>query len=369
MVLCGYAPKPSRPPLEAAHPKEMGKKAAKVMEGRSQQQRIKVRKQLGSLKGLTVQPRTRERYQSRLDKFVDWLAGEGLTLPKRVQAMDAIVSDYLEFLWATGESKSTANNTLAALQDKEPGLKRRLAGSWRLLKAWSTAEVPRRAPPLTLLALDAMCGWFLMKEMPLVALSLRIAFFGLLRTGELLDLKAKDVFIPSPKGPAVLSLGLTKAGARQGAAESITLHEESVLGPLYRWKQRARPVDFLTPKAHAWRSLFADAIEALRLSPLEFRPYSLRRGGATFWFNQHGSFDRLLVQARWAASKTARIYLNDGLAQLADMTLPNSALHVYVKLFRSTPMLDGKSCTLPRTGGRGKRKVRKMRVVFFLHFS
>ena len=318
----------------------MGKKAAKVMEGRSQQQRIKVRKQLGSLKGLTVQPRTRERYQTCLDKFVDWLAGEGLTLPKRAQAMDHVVSDYLEFLWATGESKSVANNTLAALQDKEPGLKRRLAGSWRLLKAWSTAEVPRRAPPMTLLVLDAMCGWFVMKEMPLMALSLRVAFFGLLRTGELLNLKAKDVFIPSPKGPAVLSLGLTKAGARQGAAESITLHEESVLGALYRWKQRARPAEFLTAKPHAWRTLFSNALEALRLTPLEFRPCSLRRGGATFWFNQHGSFDRLLVQGRWAASKTARIYLNDGLAQLADMTLPNSSLHVYVKLFRSTPMLE-----------------------------
>ena len=54
-----------------------------------------------------------------------------------------------------------------------------------------------------------------MKEMPLMALSLRVAFFGLLRRGELLNLKAKDVFLPSPKGPAVLSLGLTKAGARQ----------------------------------------------------------------------------------------------------------------------------------------------------------
>ena len=360
MVLCGHAPVPSRPPLAAAYSEEMGKKAAKVIEGRSQQQRIKVRKQLGTLEGLTVQPRTRERYQTCLDKCLDWLAGGGLSLPKRAQAMDHVVSDYLEFLWATGESKSVANNTLAALQDKEPGLKRRLAGSWRLLKAWSTAEVPRRAPPMTLLALDAMCGWFLMKEMPLMALSLRIAFFGLLRTGELLNLKAKDVFMPSPKGPAVLSLGLTKAGARQGAAESITLCEESVLVALYRWKQRARPVEFLTPKPHTWRTLFSNAVEALRLTPLEFRPYSLRRGGATFWFNQHGSFDRLLVQGRWAASKTARIYLNDGLAQLADMTLPNSPLQVYVKLFRSTPMLEpGKSCTLPRTGGRGKRKARK----------
>ena len=338
----------------------MGKAAKKVMEGQSQQQRIKVRKQLGTLKGLTVQPRTRERYQTCLDKFLDWLAGEGLALPKRAQAMDHIVSDYLEFLWASGESKATANNTLAALQDKEPGLKRRLAGSWRLLKAWSTAEIPHRAPPMTLTVLDAMCGWFIMKEMPLMALSLRVAFFGLLRTGELLSLKAKDIFIPSARGPAVLSLGLTKAGARQGAAESVTLHEESVLAALCSWKRTAQSTQFLTPKPHQWRSLFASALEALRLTPLEFRPYSLRRGGATFWFNQHGSFDRLLVQGRWAASKTARIYLNDGLAQLADMTLPNSSLHVYVKLYRSCPKLEpGKPCTLPRAGGRGKRTVRK----------
>ena len=41
--------------------------------------------------------------------------------------------------------------------------------------------------------------------------------------------------------------------------------------------------------------------------------------GLLFWFNHHGSFDRLLVQGRWAAAKMARICLNDGFAQLADM--------------------------------------------------
>ena len=46
-----------------------------------------------------------------------------------------------------------------------------------------------------------------------MALSLRVAFFGLLHTGELLRLKAKDIFLPSPKGSVALSLGLTKAGA------------------------------------------------------------------------------------------------------------------------------------------------------------
>ena len=88
----------------------MGKKATKVMEGRSQQERKKVRSKLGSLKGLTVQPRTRERYTDCLNRFFDWLTGEGLVLPKRQNLLDGLVSDYLEHLWAVGEGKSIANN-------------------------------------------------------------------------------------------------------------------------------------------------------------------------------------------------------------------------------------------------------------------
>lgn len=30
------------------------------------------------------------------------------------------------------------------------------------------------------------------------------------------------------------------------------------------------------------------------------------------YFGRHGSLDRLLVQGRWASSKTARIYINEG---------------------------------------------------------
>ena len=327
------------------------------MEGRSQQERKKVRSKLGSLKGLTVQPRTRERYTDCLNRFFDWLAGEGLVLPKRQNLLDGLVSDYLEHLWAVGEGKSIANNTLAALQDRDPSLKRKLPASWRLLKAWTSVEIPNRAPPLTLQVLDALCGWSIFNYCPTFGLSLRVAFFGLLRTGELLSLRAKDVFIPGPKGPAVLSLGLTKGGARQGAAESVTLHEQSILPALWRWKQSNSPTAFLTLKPHAWRALFARAIDALHLTDQHFRPYSLRRGGATFHFNHHGSFDTLLVQGRWAAARTARIYLNDGLAQLADLSLSNSSLAPYLNLYRKSPTLEPAVPSRPcRSGGRGAKK-------------
>ena len=54
----------------------------------------------------------------------------------------------------------------------------------------------------------------------------------------------------------------------------------------------------------------SETIEELGLGSFNFRPYSLRRGGATFWFAKHGSLDRLLLQGRWQAPKTARIYIN-----------------------------------------------------------
>ena len=191
------ADRPSRPPS-----KKMGKKATKVMEGKSQQERKKVRSKLGSLKGLTVQPRTRQRYTDCLNRFFDWMAGEGLVLPKRRAQLDTLVSDYLENLWASGEGKSIANNTLAALQDRDPSLEKKLPGSWRLLKAWTTIEIPNRAPPMTLQV-------------------------------------------------------LTKGGARQGAAESVTLHERSILPALWKWKQSNQcPLQVFNSEATCLESSF-----------------------------------------------------------------------------------------------------------------
>ena len=149
-----------------------------------------------------------------------------------------------------------------------------------------------------------------------------VGFFGLLRTGEILSVTKAHVAITSPKGPAVLSLGLTKGGKRQGAAESITLYVEDVCRRLYQWKYHQSGGRKMALKSHQWRKQFADTLTALKFDQFDFRPYSLRRGGATYFFKQHQSFDQLLNQGRWQTVKTARLYVNEGLAVLAELTLP-----------------------------------------------
>ena len=69
------------------------------------------------------------------------------------------------------------------------------------MKTWATNEIPNRAPPLPLEALEMMIGQSLFQKDDLFALSLMLAFHGLLRTGELLGVqKAHCQQSGPPKG-------------------------------------------------------------------------------------------------------------------------------------------------------------------------
>lgn len=336
----------------------MVKGQKKVLEARSKEGRQRVRKQLGTLKSLTVQPVTQQRYKQALQLFFDFLRREKLTLPKQRGKLDPIVSDFLEHLWSTGEGRAVASNVLAALQDFDPKLKGQLPGSWRLMKAWSTNEIPCRAPPLTEQILKSMVGWSFLHEEFSFGVSLLVGFYGLLRAGELLALQSWQVHMIGPSSPAVLSLGLTKSGKRAGAEESVTLTDVAVLPYLWAWKQKATTHQFLTAKPHKWRELFQKCLTDMKLSEWGFRPYSLRRGGATTFFMKCGSLDRVLLMGRWTAAKTARIYLNSGLALLAEIKISTNLLRPFLTVFTNTtpsklePALQKKN----RAGGRGKEK-------------
>lgn len=315
-------------------------KSKKHLEGRSQQVRKRIRKNLGTLKSLTIQPKTRIRYDKAKKRFYAFLDLNSLELPRQRSHLDDLLCDYLEYLWSSGEGRGLASDTLAALQDTSPKIRGTIPGAWRLLKTWHVHEIPCRAPPFPEKVVLSLVGYFLFHRDHAMALSLLLGFYSMLRTGELLGIKNRDVTVDERNRSAIISLGLTKGGKRAGAAESVTVSVAEVIRRLAQWKRATPPGSPLTPPAHTWRKKFAQALTALSLDPWEFRPYSLRRGGATFWFGQHGSLDRILLQGRWMAAKTARTYLNEGLAILAEMSIPPKNLKpfhlVYVNAQKSS---------------------------------
>ena len=158
-----------------------------------------------------------------------------------------------------------------------------------------------------------------------LAIGILVAFFGLLRTGEMLKLTKQDIDISGSFSSAVLNLGVTKGGSRIGSSESVTIEETFVNKLLAARLLHLRLGDLLLPKGQAdFRSSFKQALDALSLTSLGFKPYSLRRGGATFHFRAFGQLSKTVVKGRWTNARTARVYINEGLAVLASFSCPEA---------------------------------------------
>ena len=248
----------------------MGKVGKIHLDGKTASERQKIRRELGSLRNLTVQPRTRARYDKALEKFWSFLRQEDLQLPKQAAMLDGMLSEYIEHLWESGAGRALASDTIAAIQDAEPQVKGRLHGTWRLIKAWNSNELPNRAPPLPEEALEAMVGHAIFKKEYGFAVSLLLGYYGVLRTGELLNVNSRDISLPTPKGPAVISLGLTKGGKRAGAAESITLTLEQPLKWLWARLHSVPEHSQLCASPPEWRKMFNDTLQTLSFEGANF---------------------------------------------------------------------------------------------------
>ncbi len=290
------------------------------------QQRQHHRRRLGTLSSNVVKRVTITRYAHYFQKFVQHLSTFTKYWPQDADEYDRLVGDYLELLWDTGEPKTAAAYTLASIHHFVPSLKRKLPYSWRLKNIWDRLELPCQALPLSEDHMIALSGFFFKRKQFAMAFGCIIAFMALLRTGELLQLRASDC-VSTPDG-VVLHLGETKGAKRkQLSEETVILRDHlSVLLVQHLVAQR-QPGDFLLGiSPQRFRTEWNDMRKSLELQEHRFLPYSLRRGGATWYFKQTGSFSRTLVKGRWEHLKTCKMYVNQAQLALNHISLPDPTL-------------------------------------------
>ena len=288
------------------------------MEGHTQCTRKARRQHLGKLRDLVIRPQTCRRYEIAMKKFLEFLRWNQFGLPSQYVEVDRLASMYIEELWEDGDSRYLAQDALSSLQHHEPQLKRRMLQSWRLIKAWQKHEIPSRAPPLTVSTLSVLAGW-LHKHVPEVALGVVVAFWALLRTGELLQVKNKDIICSQDF--VVIHLGSTKMAARNAGTESASFSHEKISIMLQAWKSVTAPDALLIDmSASVFRQWFARGLQATGLDATPYKPYSLRRGGATQVFLETRSYSFVCQRGRWASERTCRIYIQDSVALLTELS-------------------------------------------------
>ena len=209
-----------------------------------------------------------------------------------------------------------------------------------MLKAWKEHEIPARAPPLLRIMVRAMAQICMRKGNLRLAAGLLLAFEVLLRTGELLRLVAKNFTFHRNGKSAVIDLGLTKSGKRSGAPEQVVVNAPWLI-PLLKLATDGLQLNdpLLAETPAAFRVKFKELLQSLDLEGFRFRPYSLRRGGATAAFREGMDLARLALLGRWSHQQTLLIYVNDGWVELQEIAISDKVLRNCKVLSRKRDVL------------------------------
>ena len=179
----------------------------------------------------------------------------------------------------------------------------------------------------------ALIGRTLELENLRFCLCLCLGFWGMLRTGELFELRLHHLLLKG--NTLVVRLGDTKTGVRRQVDENVVVQHPGTVAIC-----RTVLELFGRTQSKLWNRSTPDFKTQFKLLlkffhlPRSFRPYSLRRGGATEDFRQHGLMERSLLRGRWGSSGAARQYIQEGLSMLTKLSLspPSQALLAHYAL-------------------------------------
>ena len=289
-------------------------------------QRIVERAKIGNLRHALIQPATLVKYRTALAYFFHYLAAGGLELPSCLDDLDDIVCDCVEYMWETGETRTLCGNLMSSIPYHSRALTGRLKGAWRLYQLWGQKEIPARAPPLSKVAALAIAHQFYRWGFVNVSIVLVLAFYRFLRTGEFLSLRAGQFAFGNDMQAVHITFPQTKSSQLKGILESVHVDDPHLVKALHNITRYLKPGDpllLMSPKQ--FQSDFRRACMCLGLCE-DVKPYSLRRGGATWHFQQHASFDATAEIGRWASVKTCRIYVHTALLELSNMAEQNPSL-------------------------------------------
>eukprot|EP00438_Fugacium_kawagutii_P025280 Skav207215 [mRNA] locus=scaffold1244:133523:134437:+ [translate_table: standard] len=297
---------------------------------RERLRRWRIKKRAGlSLEDRALKASTRSRYYEGVLKVLPLLTRKGL---------DNIISEWIEDEYSAGAGVTSIADTLSGLHHFAPYWKGRLRRSWKLYRLWRKLERPAQAPPFPQEFVESLVARAIELGDLSFALTLALGFWGMLRTGELMTLRADQIMLG--KRDLVIQLGYTKTGTRRQQDENVVVHRkptillaESVLerrlgrGRLSRFLYTRGPIHF--------RKHFKSSLALFGMGK-QFRPYSLRRGGATAHFRRYGQMERTLIRGRWTTNQAARQYIQEGLSTLAKLQIDQKThdlLRAYSPLF------------------------------------
>ena len=210
---------------------------------------------------------------------------------------------------------------------KDYNLSKSLPFTRRYLAAWKTDELTTRCLPVSVDVVRALVGLCLHWKWLDMAVSIYLSYKALLRMCELVCITYGDFVIAEDCQSFILALYEGKTVTLHGRIENVKLSDPSLTALLSLIKaERAKGDKAVPGKAPSFRRQMDSLLQALQLQNELITPHSMRRGGATDHFRLHGNLPSTTVTGRWQSVKTCRLYIDQAVADRADMRIKPTKL-------------------------------------------
>lgn len=249
---------------------------------------------------------------------------------KHPDSANQISTEFLDYIHDTGRHRIWAGrHAILAVQARYRFLKGKLKRAWDSLSSWQL-EIPLNSRlPIPLVVLQAFFRVCLSWSMdvpelscyliPLAILS-RLAFYAMLRVGDVEKLCVHDIYIQGLTDafmPLVVALLGPKNKASMGSAQFGTCRDKSTADWL-AWLVQALPNAariWPAPKSR-FNKWFKLVLDRLGLKRLRLRASSSRPGGTTYYFMMGATTGQLRNWGRWKTEQSCSVYIQEAMASL-----------------------------------------------------
>ena len=270
------------------------------------------------LKFVGLQPRTLRAYRLALGSFLKFIQRQSIH-SLSPSSLDRFLAEFINHGYQEGDPISYAGHLLSAIKRFHPELRLKLPRASQYYRNWVKAYTPARALPASWELVEAMIAVSFDLKLPRLGVLLGLGFHCMLRTSEMMLLSKAHILL-HPQGSS-LSVVLPHGKTSEGNPQVLQVDDPNLVALARLHLQGLNKQTLLwTSGPHHFRETFDSLLRKLGFKSKSYLPYSLRRGGATWFYQTTLSLDATVTRGRWSCSKTARQYIDEGTAQLAHLT-------------------------------------------------
>jgi len=206
---------------------------------------------------------------------------------------------------------------LAHTQREFPLCRPFMQGAWLVVTKWEQAEPTQHRPPIPEPLAVAISALALLWRWPKFASTVLMCFFSILRIGEVLNARRRDLLTPndlmSPEPEIFLKISNPKSRGRGPRIQYSTFKKVEFLPILLHTWEGLKPGERLYPlSASAFRRRWDCILQHLGVQSFHrLTPGAMRPGGAVWAHRQGMSIQDLLWKMRLQQLRTLGYYLQE----------------------------------------------------------